>query len=303
MKHTRTGGLVALAIAGSMALSACGSNSNGSTAASTTSAAAAATSAAAAATSRAAAATSAAAGASSAPALRPVAAPLRLACVSGSLSGAGSSFQGPMQDQWAKDYARQVLRRQGRLPARRLRRRHPAVRRGHDPRLRRLRRADEDRRAGRRRQALRQPGLAPADHRRRHRRDLEPPRRHRPHLLGRHPRRHLPGQGRQVERRRDQGRQPLGHPAVDADLGRLPRRLLRHQRRLHRLPRGRVQEVDAGQRQDRPVARRHGRAEERRCRRTRSSRRRVPSPTSSRPSRPPTSCRWPRSRTARPGSP
>ena len=98
MKHTRTGGLVALAIAGSMAISACGSNSNGSTAASTSRAAAATSAAAAAAPTSAAAAASGAAtsaGGSAAAA----------ACVSGSLSGAGSSFQGPMQDQWAKDYA------------------------------------------------------------------------------------------------------------------------------------------------------------------------------------------------------
>ena len=98
MKHTRTGGLVALAIAGSMAISACGSNSNGSTAASTSRAAAATSAAAAAAPTSAAAAASGAA--TSAGGIAAAA-----ACVSGSLSGAGSSFQGPMQDQWAKDYA------------------------------------------------------------------------------------------------------------------------------------------------------------------------------------------------------
>ncbi|MDX6205020.1 MAG: phosphate transport system substrate-binding protein [Frankiales bacterium] len=88
MKHTRTGGLVALAsmgIVSSLALSACGSNSNGATAASTSSSAAGA------ATGSAATGSSAAGGSTT--------------CASGSLSGAGSSFQGPMQQQWAKDFA------------------------------------------------------------------------------------------------------------------------------------------------------------------------------------------------------
>ncbi len=76
MKHTRTGGIVALALAGSMAISACGSDSN-SKAGSATSAAGSVTSAAAAAGD----------------------------CASGSLNGAGSSFQDPMEQQWAKDFA------------------------------------------------------------------------------------------------------------------------------------------------------------------------------------------------------
>jgi phosphate transport system substrate-binding protein len=81
VKHTRTGGLVALAamsLAGSLTLSACGSDSNTTKASNTTSAAAAGT--------------SAAAGAAG-------------SCASGSLNGAGSSFQDPMEQQWAKDFA------------------------------------------------------------------------------------------------------------------------------------------------------------------------------------------------------
>ena len=101
MKHTRTGGLVALAIAGSMALSACGSDSNSSSASSTTSAAAAAATSAA----PAAAATSGAVAAATSGAASTAGAAAAPACASGSLSGAGSSFQGPMQDQWAKDFA------------------------------------------------------------------------------------------------------------------------------------------------------------------------------------------------------
>src|SRR5438552_2424562 len=89
VKHTRTGGIVALAIASSLALSACGSDSNGSSASSTSSASAPTSGTAA--TTTAAAATGGAGGAG--------------ACATGSLSGAGSSFQGPMQDQWAKDFA------------------------------------------------------------------------------------------------------------------------------------------------------------------------------------------------------
>jgi phosphate transport system substrate-binding protein len=80
VKQTRTGGLVALAVASSLAISACGSNSNGSSASSNTTSSAAGSGAAA------------ASGASG-------------ACASGSLSGAGSSFQGPMEQQWAKDFA------------------------------------------------------------------------------------------------------------------------------------------------------------------------------------------------------
>ncbi len=84
MKFIRTSGLVALGLAGAMALTACGSDSN-STAASSTSA----TSGAAAATGSTAGSTGAASG----------------DCASGSLAGAGSSFQDPMQQQWAKDFA------------------------------------------------------------------------------------------------------------------------------------------------------------------------------------------------------
>lgn len=99
MKHTRLGGIVALStmsIVGSLALSACGSDSNSSGNAAATSAAssAAATGSSAAATGSSAAATGSASAASGAAA----------ACAPGSLNGAGSSFQDPMEQQWSKDF-------------------------------------------------------------------------------------------------------------------------------------------------------------------------------------------------------
>jgi phosphate transport system substrate-binding protein len=98
VKRTRTGSLVALAIAGSLTISACGSDSNGSTAAPATTAAAT--------TGAAAPTTAAATGAAStgAPASGSGAAPAALPCASGELSGAGSSFQDPMEEQWSKDF-------------------------------------------------------------------------------------------------------------------------------------------------------------------------------------------------------
>jgi phosphate transport system substrate-binding protein len=90
VKLTRTGGLVALAVAGSMAISACGSDSNSSSnvAATTKASSAAATGSAAGSSS-----TGAAAGSGAA-----------AACAAGSLNGAGSSFQDPMEQQWSKDF-------------------------------------------------------------------------------------------------------------------------------------------------------------------------------------------------------
>jgi phosphate transport system substrate-binding protein len=104
VKHTRLGGIVALStmsIVGSLALSACGSDSNSSSnAAATTSATGASSSAAAPASSSAATGSSTAAtGSSTAASGGP--AP---ACAAGSLNGAGSSFQDPMEQQWSKDF-------------------------------------------------------------------------------------------------------------------------------------------------------------------------------------------------------
>jgi phosphate transport system substrate-binding protein len=82
VKHTRTGGLAALAIMGmvsSLSLSACGSNNNTSAASTSSS-------------------TSAASGSASGSSAA-------AACASGSLNGAGSSFQDPMEQQWSKDFA------------------------------------------------------------------------------------------------------------------------------------------------------------------------------------------------------
>ena len=96
MKHTRLGGIVALStmsIVGSLALSACGSDSNSSSAAPTTTATSA--------TSAAGSSSAAATGTSSAAAATGATA----ACTGGGLNGAGSSFQDPMEQQWAKDFA------------------------------------------------------------------------------------------------------------------------------------------------------------------------------------------------------
>jgi len=80
VKLSRTGGLVALALAGSMAVSACGSDNNSTSNAAATNAA-----------------TSTAATSSASTGAAP-------GCASGSLNGAGSSFQDPMEQQWSKDF-------------------------------------------------------------------------------------------------------------------------------------------------------------------------------------------------------
>jgi phosphate transport system substrate-binding protein len=95
VKHTRLGGIVALStmsVVGSLALSACGSDSNGTTNTAATSAAGSSSTAAAGASSTGSAATG--SGASG-------------ACASGSLNGAGSSFQDPLEQQWSKDFGAQ----------------------------------------------------------------------------------------------------------------------------------------------------------------------------------------------------
>jgi phosphate transport system substrate-binding protein len=73
LKVTRTGGIAGLVVVGAMALSACGSDSNTGAASSSGSA-------------------------SGSPAAK-------VDCATGELTGAGSSFQAPIQQQWVKDYS------------------------------------------------------------------------------------------------------------------------------------------------------------------------------------------------------
>ena len=223
-------------------------------------------------------------------------------CASGSLTGAGSSFQDPMQQQWSKDFAAKCSGAKvdyqpvgsgagiqqfgaGTIDYA-----------GSDV-------ADEDRRAGRRRQVVRQPGPAPAR--------SAPAASASPGTCPTSPTSPSPpptladifdGKIKTWNDPEIKTDNPSATLPSTADLGRLPGRLLRHQRRLHRLPRGRGQEqLDARQRQDHPVADRHRRPEERRRRRGQGQADpRCASPTSSRPTRRRTSCRWPRSRTAPP---
>ena len=111
------------------------------------------------------------------------------------------------------------------------RRRHPADHRA-DGRLRGLRRPD-DRRAAQEgaRRALPHPD--------RHGRgggDLQPAREPAARVHGRRPRRHLPRQDHEVERRADQGAEPGGEPARPGDRGRAPLGRERHHLHLGRLP-------------------------------------------------------------------
>ena len=75
MKVKRTGGVAGLIVVGTMALAACGSDNNAGTTSGGTSG-----------------------GTSASPAAQ-------VACASGALTGAGSSFQAPIQQQWVKDYS------------------------------------------------------------------------------------------------------------------------------------------------------------------------------------------------------
>ena len=75
MKVKRTGGVASLIVVGTVALAACGSDNNAGTTSSGTSG-----------------------GTSASPAAQ-------VACASGALTGAGSSFQAPIQQQWVKDYS------------------------------------------------------------------------------------------------------------------------------------------------------------------------------------------------------
>jgi phosphate transport system substrate-binding protein len=75
VKVKRTGGVAGLIVVGTVALAACGSDNNAGTTSS---------------------------GASGGTSASPAA---QVACASGALTGAGSSFQAPIQQQWVKDYS------------------------------------------------------------------------------------------------------------------------------------------------------------------------------------------------------
>ena len=181
--------------------------------------------------------------------------------VGGTISGAGSTFAAPVYQQWASSQSRPDRQ----LPGRRLRRRHHRARE-QDRRLRRQRPAAE----ARRRSALAKNG-SPA---------VQIPMflgaitvsynlpgvQSRPEARRQDDRRHLPRQGQDLERRRDQGAEPRRHAAEHGDHGHPPLGLLGHDRRLHRLPRrGRPRIQEQGRRrQGRAVADRHRRQGQRR---------------------------------------